>query len=279
MKNVFALSILLLFAVACSKDEPTEPVADEAAVAEETVVEEAPETDAAEEAAEETIEVVEESAAVADEEDEAIVLAVADTPVEAPATWKYKEGEHYTRMVPTQPTVGGADKVEVAEFFWYGCPHCFDAEAYINAWSDEKPANSRLVKMPIVWNPLAQLHARLFFTAEVLVRNGKIEDGRAFHQTVFQEYHRRGNQMATEGAIASLFSRFGVSEADFESTWGSFEVDQKLRVANDLMRRYKINSVPTVVVNGKYRTSATEVGSYPGLIELIDELIVRESIR
>ncbi|MGB5412712.1 MAG: hypothetical protein WBN09_14365, partial [Woeseiaceae bacterium] len=72
MKNVFALSILLLFAVACSKDEPTEPVADEAAVAEETVVEEAPETDAAEEAAEETIEVVEESAAEADAEDEAI---------------------------------------------------------------------------------------------------------------------------------------------------------------------------------------------------------------
>jgi thiol:disulfide interchange protein DsbA len=96
---------------------------------------------------------------------------------------------------------------------------------------------------------------------------------------VFQEYHRRGNQMATEAAIAKLFTRFGVSQDDFESTWGSFEVDQKLRVANDLMRRYKINSVPTVVVNGKYRTSATEVGSYPGLIELIDELIVRESIR
>jgi len=237
-----------------------------------------PETEAPEAAAEETIEVVEESAAEAEPEDEAIVLAVADTP-QAPQAWKYKEGEHYTRMVPTQPTVGGADKVEVAEFFWYGCPHCFDAEAYINDWSDEKPANSRLVKMPIVWNPLAQLHARLFFTAEVLVRNGKIDDGRAFHQTVFQEYHRRGNQMATEAAIATLFSRFGVSQDDFESTWGSFEVDQKLRVANDLMRRYKINSVPTVVVNGKYRTSATEVGSYPGLIELIDELIVRESIR
>jgi len=277
MKNIFALSILLLFAVACSKEEAAQPV-EEAPVAEQTVVEEVPETEATEAAAEETIEVVEESAAEAEPEDEAIVLAVADTP-QAPQAWKYKEGEHYTRMVPTQPTVGGADKVEVAEFFWYGCPHCFDAEAYINDWSDEKPANSRLVKMPIVWNPLAQLHARLFFTAEVLVRNGKIDDGRAFHQTVFQEYHRRGNQMATEAAIATLFSRFGVSQDDFESTWGSFEVDQKLRVANDLMRRYKINSVPTVVVNGKYRTSATEVGSYPGLIELIDELIVRESIR
>jgi thiol:disulfide interchange protein DsbA len=277
MKNIFALSILLLFAVACSKEEAAQPAAEEAPVAEETVVDEAPAAEATE-AAEETIEVVEESAAEAEPEDEAIVLAVADTP-EAPQTWKYKEGQHYTRMVPTQPTVGGADKVEVAEFFWYGCPHCFDAEAYINAWSDEKPANSRLVKMPVVWNPTAQLHARMFFTAEVLVRNGKIDDGRAFHQTVFQEYHRRGNQMATEAAIAKLFTRFGVSQDDFESTWGSFEVDQKLRVANDLMRRYKINSVPTVVVNGKYRTSATEVGSYPGLIELIDELIVRESIR
>ena len=59
----------------------------------------------------------------------------------------------------------------------------------------------------------------------------------------------------------------------------SFEVSQKMRVAQDLARRYNISSVPTVVVNGKYRTGAAEAGGYPKLLELIDELIERESIR
>ena len=76
-----------------------------------------------------------------------------------------------------------------------------------------------------------------------------------------------------------LFERHGVSNEDFSSTWKSFEVSQKLRVAQDLARRYSIASVPAIVVNGKYRTGASEAGGYPPLMELIDELIVRESLR
>ena len=75
-----------------------------------------------------------------------------------------------------------------------------------------------------------------------------------------------------------MFERFGVSQADFESTWNSFEVAQKMRVADDLARRYGISSVPMVVVNGKYKTDAGNAGSYPKLIELIEELIEREEL-
>ena len=77
----------------------------------------------------------------------------------------------------------------------------------------------------------------------------------------------------------TLFERFDVSADDFERAWSSFEVNQKMRVASDLARRYGINSVPMVVVNGKYRTSGQEAGSLDTLIEVIDELVAREDVR
>ena len=94
-----------------------------------------------------------------------------------------------------------------------------------------------------------------------------------------EEYHRRGNRLASEETIQRLFERFGVSEEDFTRTWNSFEVDQNMRKAADLNRRYSIASVPAVVVNGKYRTGAQEAGGNDKWIELINELIVRESLR
>lgn len=276
--------LLCLFAAGllagCSKEEPA-AVADDAV---EDVVEAVEETvddvqETVDDAGEETLEVVEESAAdTASDEDEEIVLARADAPA-ANVTWQFKEGQHYQRLVPTQPTTGGADKIEVAEFFWYGCPHCYDLEPIINRWAADIPPGVRFVKIPAMWNDLVKLHAQLFYTEEILVRNGKIEDAEGFRNAVFEEYHRRGNRLLNEQAIFKVFSRFGVSQEDFDKTWGSFEVSQKMRVAADLARRYSISSVPTIVVNGKYRTGGAEAGSYPKLIEVIDELIVRESAR
>jgi thiol:disulfide interchange protein DsbA len=226
-------------------------------------------------------EMVEESAAEDEEEqaeDKPLLLAQANVPA-ASQDWKYEEGTHFARMVPTQPTVGGADKIEVAEIFWYGCNHCYDFETYVNRWLEKKPANVRFVRIPAVWNPLVKLHAQLYYTEEVLVKNGKITNPEQFRAAVFAEYHRRGNRMASESAIQAVFERHGVSAEDFTSTWNSFEVAQKLRVAQDLARRYSISSVPTIVVNGKYRSGAVEAGGYPPLMELIDELIARESVR
>ena len=278
MKHLILITALLLLLGACGKEEaPVAPVEETPAVVEETVDSvEAPA--ATEETASETLEVVEESAAEPEPEDEAIVLAVAEPPV-APREWKFKEGEHYVRMVPTQPTVGGADKIEVAEFFWYGCPHCYDVEPYINGWAEKKSSDVRFVRIPATWNALVRLHGQLYYTEEVLVRNGVIKNPLEFRDAVFQEYHRRGNRMTSEAAIQKVFARFGVSEEEFQRTWNSFEVNQKLRVADDLARRYSISSVPAIIVNGKYRSAAAEAGGYTELMELIDELVVRESLR
>jgi thiol:disulfide interchange protein DsbA len=274
--SITALSILILTAAGCSKED-TAPAEDSL-----TVETEAPE--AAVEVAEssvpdtESLEVVEESAAEAEPEDKAIILAQADDAASA-RTWQFKEGVNYTRMIPTQRTVGGADKIEVAEVFMYSCPHCYDLEAFINGWAEGKDPGVRLVRIPAIFNQLAQLHAQLYYTEVFLAQSGKLDDQMAFRNMVFEEFHRKGNRLTSQTAIQRLFTRVGISEDDFNRTWNSFEVDQALRVAADLARRYNVTSVPMIVVNGKYRTDAGQAGSYPKLIELIDELTVREGLR
>lgn len=280
MKNLIVITILTSVALiaACGKEETSaEPAADAvdaAPLAAESVADESENSTAAEE----VLEVVEESAAESEPSEQAIVLAQAD-PAEEARNWKYKEGQHYTRMIPTQPTVGGADKVEVAEIFMYSCPHCYDLEGPINTWAAGKDPNVRFVRIPAVFNQLAMLHAQLYYTEVFLTDAGKLADPLAFRNMVFEEFHRRGNRLTSQAAIQRLFVRAGVTEDDFDRTWKSFEVNQALRLAGDLARRYNVMSVPMVVVNGKYRTDTSSAGGYPELMEVIDELTVREGIR
>jgi thiol:disulfide interchange protein DsbA len=278
MSRLFWITALLLTLAACGKEEPVAPPADESVVTDGPAAIEEPTADEAVEATDEVLEVVEESAAEPAPEEETIVLAQADAPV-APAEWKYREGRHYVRLVPTQPTLGGPDKIEVAEFFYYLCPHCDTVEPIIKRWAENKPANARFVQIPAMWNNILVRHAQMYYTHEVLARNGVLADGPGFHATVFREIHDRNNRLATEGAIQAMFERFGVSAEEFNRAWKSFEVAQKMRVAQDLARRYSVSSTPTFVVNGKYRTGASEAGGYPQLLELIDELVLRESLR
>jgi thiol:disulfide interchange protein DsbA len=210
MSGPLALLILVALAACGSGEKETETAVEatpaEQAPGEEQVV--AEEESAIEE--DSTQVVVEESAAEPEDDEKPIMLARADSTDTAARDWKFKEGQHYIRMVPSQPTMGGADKIEVAEFFWYGCPHCFSFEPTINAWAAEIPANARFVRIPVVWNNVHELHARLFYTMEVLDRNGTLADGETFHNTVFQEIQTRGNRLTSEDSIRRLFERFGV---------------------------------------------------------------------
>jgi thiol:disulfide interchange protein DsbA len=279
MKHLILLSLALLVLAACGKEEPAQPQTTEPSVTDEMAVEEpaaAPETTPVEEVVEAVV--VEESAAEPEEDEQAIILAQAEVPATT-HEWQFEEGKHYMRLVPTQPTWGGADKIEVTEFFYYLCPHCYNFEPMLKDWQETKPANVRFVQVPAMWNQVLILHARMYFTAEALARNGVLDDAAAFHAAVYNEIHRRNNRLTSESAIQSLFERFNVSAEDFNSNWNSFEVDQKLRISADLARRYSVSSTPTVVVNGKYRFGAPEAGSYPKVIEVIDELILKESAR
>jgi protein-disulfide isomerase len=117
---------------------------------------------------------------------------VATDPAGAPTTGRFEMGAHYLRLSPTQPTSSNPDQIEVCEVFWYGCPHCNELDPKLAQWLEQKPDYVSFVRVHAVWNPLLQLHARAFYTAEAL---GK---GAEMHAEFFREIHERGNRLDTE---------------------------------------------------------------------------------
>jgi thiol:disulfide interchange protein DsbA len=196
--------------------------------------------------------------------------AVASEGADTPTTGRFEMGTHYTRLSPTQPTSSNADQVEVAEVFWYGCPHCFAFDPLLEQWRAQQPSYVNFVRVPAVWNPLLQLHARAFYTAEAL---GK---GTEMHAEFFREIHDRGGRLDSEEQLQQFFARFNVDAAAFKTAFDSFAVQTKLQRADELNRRYRIESVPTIVVNGKYTADAPQAGSYEELLALVDELVAAE---
>jgi thiol:disulfide interchange protein DsbA len=189
---------------------------------------------------------------------------------QSPTSERFQLGVHYQRLSPTQPTSSPPDKVEVAEIFWYGCPHCFNFDPYLARWQTGIADYVSFVRVPAVWNPLLQTHARAFYTAEAL---GK---GAEMHEAFFREIHERGNSLDDEAKLQEFFGRFGVDAATFKSTFDSFAVHTKLQRADELSRRYRIGSVPTIIVNGKYTTDGGMAGTYEDLLALVDELTAAE---
>jgi len=195
-----------------------------------------------------------------------IVLAQAA----APAARKFKLGTHYERLTPTQPTSSGPNHIEVAEIFWYACPHCYTFDPYLESWKEDLPDDVSFVRIPALWNELLQVHGRIYYTAEAL---GKLDE---MHSDIFREIHVNRNGLNNPALIGELFANYGVDAATFDKTFESFAVYTKIQRADELARRYRVSSVPTVIVNGKYTTNATMAGSYPNLIEVINELVDME---
>jgi thiol:disulfide interchange protein DsbA len=122
-----------------------------------------------------------------------------------------------------------------------------------------------------MWNDTLRLHARVFYTAELL---GKLEQ---LHTPIFREIHMKGNGLNTVEQITKFFRDNGVSTDEFQKAFSSFAVESKLQRADFLNRRYRIESVPAVIVNGKYKTDVGMAGGEPQLFQLIGELVASES--
>lgn len=213
---------------------------------------------------------VEESAA--DSSDRTIVLVAADTgDTNAPlGPQKYSEGEHYSMLTAAQGTSSSPDVVEVAEVFWYGCPHCYSFDPFVTKWSGELPAGVEFIRLPVMWNPTNQIHARMYYTAEAL---GKLDE---MHDAIFREMHVNKKMLTTESAIEAFFENYGVSPEEFQKTFRSFAVESKLKRAKNLTQRYRIQSVPLLVINGKYVTTGKGLRNFDDILAVADELIVRE---
>lgn len=181
----------------------------------------------------------------------------------------FTEGVNYKKITP-QPTDTGA-KVEVLEFFWYGCPHCYSFEPYIKAWKKTKPANVEFVRIPAVFRPDWEVQARTYYA---LSNMGVIED---LHGKIFSAIHKDKKRLNKKASITDFVVKNGVDRKKFEAEYNSFSVDSMVRKAKKKQTAYKIQGVPTIAVNGKYMTSGSMSGSYENLIKIIDHLVKQES--
>ena len=180
------------------------------------------------------------------------------------------EGTNYTVLKPAVPTNVAPGKVEVVEVFWYACGHCYLLEPKLEAWNKKgRPAYVQLTRMPAVWNDVLKLHARLFYTIEVL---GRMD----LNDVIFREINVNRNRLETPEKIEAFLVSHGVSKTDFQKTFNGFAVESKLARAVDLNKRYRITSTPTVVVNGKYVTDASMAGGEEQLFQVINQLAARE---
>jgi thiol:disulfide interchange protein DsbA len=199
-------------------------------------------------------------------------LKLGAPPPGPPTSARFKEGTNYQKIVPAQPTSAAPGRVEVAEVFWYGCPHCYALDPAVAAWqANEKPSQVDFVRIPAMWNDATRLHARIFYTAEVL---GKLD---TLHPLIFREIHVNNNPLNTVEKIAAFFAEHGVSDADFKKTFSSFAVESKLQRADFLNRRYRVDSVPLFIINGKYRTDLASAGSEANLFAIVNEIAAHEA--
>lgn len=193
---------------------------------------------------------------------------------------RWKAGTNYKPVVPAQSTSAEPGQVEVIEVLWLGCPHCADLEPFIESWSKKKPPYIKFVQEHVMWGPVHRAHGKLFYTLEALGRNDLVAKA-------FDEIHKRNNVLVSrtgnDGETATLQLAFatanGVKEADFKREYSGFGVNTRLQRAEDLMRRYRIESVPMVIINGKYETDVAMAGGHDQLIQLINDLAASEKTR
>jgi thiol:disulfide interchange protein DsbA len=181
----------------------------------------------------------------------------------------YVAGKHYTVLdVPVR--TGDASKIEVTEVFWYGCGHCYAFEPLLEKWSKTLPADVVLVRSPAIWHPTMELHARAYYTAKAL----NVLD--PLHQALFDAMNIGHDKLATEDDIKKIFTAHGVDGDTFSKTFNSFGVGSAVGQADARQRGYKITGTPEIVVEGKYRVSASLAGGHEAMLAVIDHLIATE---
>jgi thiol:disulfide interchange protein DsbA len=228
------------------------------------VVEKQPAAEAAAPAAQEPPPAAE-SAAPAQTEQAAAPAEATETPAAA----EELTGGYETLDTP-QPTQN-PDKVEVIEFFWYGCPHCYDFEPILESWVKKLPANVDFIRQPAAFSDLWAKHAKAFYVAQAL---GVLDQ---VHADLFDALQNKHQKLESEEQLAAFFTAHGVKEADFHEAYNSFLVDTKVRQAAVTPARYGVTGVPVLIVNGKYKVDGKSAGSHEKMIEVVNQLIKKEA--
>jgi thiol:disulfide interchange protein DsbA len=177
------------------------------------------------------------------------------------------EGTHYVKLSQPVPTPGGG-KVEVIEFFWYGCPHCNAFEPTLDAWAKRLPADVAFRRVPVAFRdePFGA-HQRIYYALEAM---GQLE---AVHRKVFYAIHNERARLDKPADIAAFMTKNGVDGTKFLDVYNSFSVQTKCRQAKQLSEAYKIDGVPAIGVQGRYYTSVGLAGSPDRALAVTDFLI------
>jgi thiol:disulfide interchange protein DsbA len=285
MRQPIALILLVMSLAACARENPAAP-ASSAASPNPTLATPAPAASATPAPARAAGDL---TAAAVTQQERVDPVAAADTGSSAleriaalpsagqlPAG-KWVPGTNYKVIAPAQPTDASPGKVEVIEMFWYGCPHCFALDPIIESWRKNKAPYIEFVRVPVMWGEAHRAHARLFYTLQAL---GKLEE---LHAAVFNEIQSTGDSLYVQGdeqgtqRVQVQFARtHGVDPTEFLKAYSSFAVQTNLEKADELERRYKIDAVPTFVIDGKYETDVAQAGGQENLVQLINDLSASE---
>jgi protein dithiol oxidoreductase (disulfide-forming) len=207
------------------------------------------------------------------------VAGVTSAASAATAAAGWQDGVNYTRLVPAQPTAVAAGQVEVLEFFWYACPHCYALDPLVESWDKSKAAYISFTRVPVLWNEGHRSLAHLYYTLESM---GKLKQA---HTEIFKEIQVNGdplvgadpsNGAAAERVQVAFVKKLGISEEAFEKAYHSFAVETAMQRADELVQRYRITGVPTFVVNGKYVADVGTAGGPERLMSLISDLAAQE---
>ena len=196
-----------------------------------------------------------------------LLLALSVSGLASAAEWK--EGTHYNRLdnpVRTESDSG----VEVAEVFWYGCPHCYAFKPLVEAWAEDRPDDVDYVQIPAALGKSWEPHARAFFALEAMGERDKV------HDALFDALAGERRPLNSGEALAEFVSGYGVDGEQFLENYNSFGVNMRMQKAQAKIRGARITGTPTMLVNGKYTVSASMAGGHEAVLEVVDYLIEKE---
>jgi len=165
-----------------------------------------------------------------------------------------------------------SDKVVIYEFFWYGCPHCYNIEPTINDIESNLDKDTILIKVPVALRDSWELHAKAYYALQQM----KLDDN--LHEKVFAEIHVNSNRLDTKEKLANFIREEGYDADKFLKILDSFGTEIRIKKASRLANQYQIKSVPTLVINGKYKTSGSHVSSYQELYDVVQLLVDKERL-
>jgi thiol:disulfide interchange protein DsbA len=216
--------------------------------------------------------VVKKAIAAAADMNEVTTTKVADKKEIVTEKTEFVEGVHYFEIFPVMQTDATAGKVEVIELMWLGCPHCYNLEPTMLKYKENLPSYIEFQQVPAMLNPSWAADANTYYVAEILDPKGEKD----LIMKVFQAIHEQKRQLRNSSTVNRFFVQQGYTEDEIQAARQSMLFRTKIKRAQEISAASQAQSVPTLIINGKYRTSPYAAGGEENLMKILDMLTRRE---